>query len=133
MTEHHLTTTLLIVGHTFAEIPKGVSYLTSSRSPLFTPIYSHFTLPYKLMVKAGPVQPWIEWYLVRSWCWVLVLVLVLVALYPVYLRSASPGRTWPPPATTTCHPHTSSSLPALLFKLSALFRVGARTVNVGWL
>ena len=27
MTEHHLTTTLLIVGHTFAEIPKSVPYL----------------------------------------------------------------------------------------------------------
>ena len=40
MTEHHLTTTVLIVGHTLAEIPKWVPYLFKK-----SPFYPHlFTL-----------------------------------------------------------------------------------------
>ena len=106
MTEHHLTTTLLIVGHTFAEIPKSVPYLFKK-----TLIYPHLVTLYPSLHTDGKSMtcPALD-RVVSGVIW----VLVASPLYQVYLRSASPGRTWPPPATTTCHPHTSSSLPAHL-------------------
>ena len=43
MTEHHLTTTLLIVGHTFAEIPKSAPYPYLFKKSL---IYPHLVTLY---------------------------------------------------------------------------------------
>ena len=144
MTEHHLTTTVLIVGHTLAEIPKWVPY-PFKKSP-FYPIYSHFTLPYILMVKAGLVQPWIEWYLLRSGCWVLVLAgcwwpapvssVSAVCIRRPHLAAPCHHHHTPAPAPATPIPAPATPIPApfvlaLLFKLTALFRVGARAVNNG--
>ena len=77
MTEHHLTTTtLLIVGHTFAEIPKSVPYLFKKSL-----IYPHLVTLYPSLHTDGKSMtcPALD-RVVSGEIVVLVLVLVLVAL-----------------------------------------------------
>ena len=112
MTEHHLTTTVLIVGHTLAEIPKWVPYLF--KKSLF---YPHLFTLYPSLHTDGKSRTCPALDRVVS---VEIRVLGAGGQSPVSSVSvvcirrphlAAPCHHHTHTSTSTCHPHTCSCYP----------------------